>query len=107
MDFSGDRGWGPYVSGMGSPDGEEGEFFLGLDAMHRCVGFPCIYSGLCRRAIMRFFISMTSSARGGPFSARVDAAAAVAGFDGGSGGGRARYGRAFYRDFAVGGADTK
>ncbi len=56
---------------------------------------------------MRFFISMTSSARGGPFSARVDAAAAVAGFDGGSGGGRARYGRAFYRDFAVGGADTK
>ncbi len=48
---------------------------------------------------------MTSSARGGPFSARVDAAAAVEGFDGGSG--AARYGRAFYRDFAVGGADTK
>ncbi len=41
MDFSGDRGWGPYVSGMGSPDGEEGEFFLGLDAMHRCVGSLC------------------------------------------------------------------
>ncbi len=55
--------------------------------------------------IMRFSISMTSSARGGPFSARVDAAAAAAGFDGGNG--AARYGRAFYRDFAVGGADTK